>query len=97
MVDYKELRKVMNGSGMSVKHYQNGKTAVTDSKNFKGMPLSVLEEAQAIVEDSIKADTKALADKCNIKLDSLKSVSERAEQNIGVVMDCIQSKKPVNA
>ena len=97
MVDYKELRKVMNGSGMSVKHYQNGKTAVTDSKNFKGMPLSVLEEAQAIVEDSIKADTKALADKCNIRLDSLKSVSERAEQNIGVVMDCIQSKKPVNA
>lgn len=87
----------MNGSGMSVKHYQNGKTAVTDSKNFKGMPLSVLEEAQAIVEDSIKADTKALADKCNIRLDSLKSVSERAEQNIGVVMDCIQSKKPVNA
>lgn len=97
MVDYKELRKIMNGSGMSVKHYQNGKTAVTDSKNFKGMPLSALEEAQAIVEDSIKADTKALADKCNIKLDSLKSVSERAEQNIGVVMDCIQSKKPVNA
>ena len=97
MVDYKELRKVMNGSGMSVKHYQNGKIAVTDSKNFKGMPLSTLEEAQAIVEDSIKADTKALADKCNIKLDSLKSVSERAEQNIGVVMDCIQSKKPVNA
>ena len=87
----------MNGSGMSVKHYQNGKITVTDSKNFKGMPLSVLEEAQAIVEDSIKADTKALADKCNIKLDSLKSVSERAEQNIGVVMDCIQSKKPVNA
>ena len=97
MVDYKELRKVMNGSGMSVKHYQNGKIAVTDSKNFKGMPLSALEEAQAIVEDSIKADTKALADKCNIRLDSLKSVSERAEQNIGVVMDCIQSKKPVNA
>ena len=82
---------------MPVKHYQNGKTTVTDSKNFKGMPLSVLEEAQAIVEDSIKADTKALADKCNIRLDSLKSVSERAEQNIGVVMDCIQSKKPVNA
>ena len=97
MVDYKELRKVMNGSGMSVKHYQNGKTTVTDSKNFKGMPLSTLEEAQAIVEDSIKADTKALAAKCNIRLDSLKSVSERAEQNIGVVMDCIQSKKPVNA
>ena len=97
MVDYKELRKVMNGSGMSVKHYQNGKITVTDSKNFKGMPLSTLEEAQAIVEASIKADTKALADKCNIKLDSLKSVSERAEQNIGVVMDCIQSKKPVNA
>ena len=97
MVDYKKLRKVMNGSGMSVKHYQNGKTAVTDSKNFKGMPLSVLEEAQVIVEASIKADTKALAAKCNIRLDSLKSVSERAEQNIGVVMDCIQSKKPVNA
>lgn len=97
MLNYKELRKILNNSGMSVKHYQNGKTAVTDSSNFKGMPLSVLEEAQAMVEDSIKKDTKALADKCNIRLDSLKSVLERAEQNIGVVMDCIQSKKSVNA
>ena len=31
MVDYSKLRKILNGSGMSVKHYQNGKTVVTDS------------------------------------------------------------------
>lgn len=98
MVDYKELRKILNSSNMSVKHYQNGKVAITDSSKFKGMPMSALEEAQELVEKSIKADTLAQANKCGIKtLDTLTTITERANQNIGIVMDCLQSKKPMTA
>lgn len=98
MVDYKELRKIINGSNMSVKHYQNGKVAVTDSQNFKGMPMSALEEAQELVEKAVKDDTLAQAKKCGIKqLDTLTTITERANQNIGIVMDCLQSKKPMTA
>ena len=82
MTDYKELRKILNGSNMSVKHYQNGKVVVTDSKNFRGMYLSALEEAQSLIEQSIREDTNLLAAKCNIQLDSLKSVSDKAKENI---------------
>ena len=83
---------------MSVKHYQNGKVTVTDSQNFKGMPMSVLEEAQDLVEKSVKEDTLSLAKKCGIKqLDTLTTITERANQNIGIVMDCLQSKKPMTA
>ena len=96
MVDYKKLRSVLN-TKTSVKHYQNGKTVVTDSSIFRGLPMSALEEAQSMVADSIKDDTEAMAKKSGIKLDTLKSVSDRAEQNIGVVMDCLQSKKPMTA
>ena len=98
MVDYKELRKILNSSNMSVKHYQNGKVAITDSSNFKGMPMSALEEAQELVEKSVKADTLAQANKCGIKtLDTLTTITERANKNIGIVMDCLQSKKPMTA
>ena len=98
MVDYKELRKILNSSNMPVKHYQNGKVAVTDSQNFKGMPMSALEEAQELVETSIKDDTLSLAKKCGIKaLDSLTDVSRRANQSIGIIMDCLLSKKPMTA
>ena len=98
MVDYKELRKIINGSNMSVKHYHNGKVAVTDSQNFKGMPMSALEEAQELVERAVKSDTLAQAKKCGIKqLDTLTTITERANQNIGIVMDCLQSKKPMTA
>lgn len=98
MVDYKELRKIINGSNMSVKHYQNGKVAVTDSQNFKGMPMSALEEAQELVEKAVRDDTLAQAKKCGIKqLDTLTTITERANQNIGIVMDCLQSKKPMTA
>ena len=83
---------------MSVKHYQNGKVAVTDSQNFKGMPMSTLEEAQELVEKAVKADTLSQANKCGIKqLDTLTTITERANQNIGIVMDCLQSKKPMTA
>ena len=97
MVDYKELRKILNGSNMSVKHYQNGKVVVTDSVRFKGMPMSMLEEAQSLVEKAVREDTEATAKKSGIQLDSVKSVSDRANQNIGIIMDCLQSNKPMTA
>ena len=96
-VDYKELRKILNGSNMSVKHYQNGKVVVTDSVRFKGMPMSMLEEAQTLVEKAVREDTEATAKKSGIQLDSVKSVSDRANQNIGIIMDCLQSNKPMTA
>lgn len=83
---------------MSVKHYQNGKVAVTDSRNFKGMKLSDLEAAQKLVADAAEADTKELARKCGIKeIETLDSITKRANQNIGVIMDCLQSKTPMTA
>ena len=83
---------------MSVKHYQNGKVAVTDSRNFKGMKLSDLETAQKLVADAAEADTKELAKKCGIKeIETLDSITKRANQNIGVIMDCLQSKTPMTA
>ena len=98
MVEFKELRKIINGSNMSVKHYQNGKVAVTDSHNFKGMKLSDLETAQKLVADAAEADTKELARKCGIKeIETLDSITKRANQNIGVIMDCLQSKTPMTA
>ena len=98
MIDFKELRKIINSSNMSVKHYQNGKVTVTDSQNFKGMPMSALEEAQDLVEKAVKEDTLVLAKKCGIKqLDTLTTITKRANQNIGIVMDCLQSKKPMTA
>lgn len=98
MVDFKELRKVINGSKMSVKYYQNGNKAVTDTQSFRGMSLSVLEEAQDLVEKGIKEDTVKLAQKCGVKqLDTLKTITERANQSVGIIMDCLQSSKPMNA
>ena len=97
MVDFKELRNILNGSNMTVKHYANGKKAITDSQTFRGMKLSALEEAQELVEESIKEDTVSYASKCGIQLDSLKSASDRAKENIGAVMDCILSGKPKSA
>ncbi len=97
MVDFKELRKILNGSNMSVKHYANGRVAVTDSRTFRGMSISALNEAQELVEKAIHKDTEDYAQKCGIQLDTLETVSKRAEANIGVVMDCILSGKPKKA
>ena len=57
----------------------------------------MLEEAQALVEKAVKEDTEATARKSGIQLDSVKSVSDRANQNIGIIMDCLQSNKPMTA
>lgn len=97
MVNFKELRKILNGSNMSVKHYANGKVAVTDSRTFRGMSISALSEAQELVEKAIHTDTEDYAKKCGIQLDTLETVSKRAEANIGIVMDCILSGKPKKA
>ena len=98
MIDYKELRKILNGSNMSVKHYQNGKVSITDSTTFRGMNTSALEEAQDLVEKALKEDTTLLAKKCGIKqVDTLETITKRANNNIGVIMDCLQSKKPMTA
>lgn len=97
MTDFKELRKILNGSNMSTKHYANGKVAVTDSHTFRGMKISDLQEAQELVEKSIYNDTEEYAKKCNIQLDSVETVSKRAKENIGAVMDCILSKNPTTA
>lgn len=82
---------------MNVKHYGNGKVSVTDSYTFKGMKLSALEEAQDMVEKAIKADTVKQAEKSGIILDSVKTVSDRAQVNIGLVMDLVKSNKKVDA
>lgn len=97
MVDFKELRKILNGSNMSVKHYANGRKAITDSQTFRGMNLSALEEAQKLVEEAIKEDTDSYATKSGIQLDSLATASKRAKENIGIVMDSIMSKDPKTA
>ena len=93
MIDYKRLREILNGSKMSVKHYQNGKIAVTDSRNFKGMSLSALEEAQQLVADAQKADMEKEAMRNGIVLDSVASVSNRAQENIGAIIDCMKAGK----
>lgn len=98
MIDYKELRKILNGSNMSVKHYQNGKVSITDSTTFRGMNTSALEEAQDLVEKALKEDTTSLAKKCGIKqVDTLETITKRANNNVGIIMDCLQSKKPMTA
>lgn len=98
MTDFKKLRKILNGSNMSVKHYQNGKVSVNDSSTFRGMSMSALEEAQELVESSIKEDTATQARKCGIKhLDSLTDVIDRANRNVGVILDCLQSSTPMTA
>ena len=83
---------------MNVKKYSNGVTAVTDSSSFRGMNLSALKDAQELIESSLREDTQDFADKCGIKqLDTLKTITERANRNIGAVMDCIKTGKDVNA
>ena len=96
MTDFKELRKIINSSKMNVKKHSNGVTAVTDSSSFRGMSLSALTAAQELIEASLQKDTQAFANKCGIKqLDTLQTITERANRNIGAVMDCIKTGKNV--
>lgn len=94
MVDYKELRKVLNNSGMNIKHYQNGNVSVTDSQSFRGINQSALDEAIDLVEKNTKEDTIMLAKKCGIsQVDTLKSITDRANRNIDTVIDCFSKPK----
>lgn len=98
MVDYSELRKILNGSGMSIAKYSKGKTIVKDSNTFKGAKLSAVEEAQALVEKSIKEDTLSYSKKLGIpQLDSLKDVNDRAVRAVGAVVDCLGTNRKATA
>ena len=89
MTDFKKLRDILNGSGMSIKHYAKGKVSVTDS-SFKGASLSALQEAQDFLAESIKDDTKAFARKLGIQqLDSVEDVHKRAKASVSAVAECI--------
>ena len=93
MVDFKKLREILNSSKMNVKHYANGKIAVVDSQTFKGMSLSALEEAQQLVADAQKNDMEKEAIRNGITLDSVATVSKRAQENIGAIIDCMKAGK----
>lgn len=98
MVDFKQLRAVLNNSGMNIKHYAQGRKAVFDSSSFRGAKLSSLEEAQQLVADATYQDTLSFVQKLGIKqLDSIKDVSDRAERNIGSVIDCLKTGKNFSA
>lgn len=98
MVDYKKLRSVLNSAGMSIKKYSGGKSAVTDSQVFRGAKLSAVEEAQNIVAEAVKEDTENYCKKLGIKqLDTVKDVNDRAQRNIGMVMDCLKRGENISA
>ena len=99
MVDFKELRKILNGSGMSIAKYEKGRTVVKDSSVFKGARISAVEEAQSLLEEAIKTDTEDYAQKKLgiTQLDTLKDVNDRAIRSVGAVMDCLATNKEVTA
>ena len=53
MIDYSELKKILNSSNMSCRYDDKGNTVVTDSETFRGMPISKLEDATALVSNGI--------------------------------------------
>ena len=98
MVDYKELRKILNTGNMSVSHYANGKTVVRDSNTFKGLRLSVMDEAMQMVAEAEEKDFKELAKKSGVKeVETLDSIMKRANTNVGMVIDCIRGGKNASA
>lgn len=97
-VDYSALRKVLNSSRMNIKKYANGKSVVSDSSRFRGMNLSALEEAQAIVEQGIKEDTYRFAKKCGIsKVDGLKDCNDRATRIADAIVDLCKGGKQLSS
>lgn len=98
MVDFKELRAILNGAGMSIRKYSQGRVAVTDSAVFRGAKLSALEEAQTLVAEATYADVVSYAQKLGVKqVDSVRDVNDRARRNIGMVIDCLAQGKGVSA
>lgn len=98
MVDYKELKKILNSGNMSVSHYANGKVTVRDSAVFKGLRLSAMDEAMKLVAEAEEKDFKELAKKSGVKeVETLDSIMTRANTNVGMVIDCIRSGKNTSA
>lgn len=81
MVDYKALRSVLNGAGMSIKKYSSS-TAVMDSRRFRGARLSAVEEAQRLLADAEREDMRVLASRSSRTLDSLADANEKARLRV---------------
>ena len=82
MVNFNELRKVLNKGGMSIRLGKD-KTAVLDSVNFRGIKDSAYQEALSLVANSTKEDTFSFAKKLSVKkLNTLKDVNNRAQRNL---------------
>ena len=84
----KIVRNTLNyGADSIIVHGFTGEDSVTACK-----------EAQKLVAEATKADTIELAKKCGTKeIETLDSITKRANQNVGIIMDCLQSKKPMTA
>lgn len=94
MTDFKELRKILNAGGMSVRKNTDGSVRVLDSCFFKGASLSAVEEAQSLVEHSVREDSARYASRLGIPhLDTLKDVNERACRMVSSFIDIFRDGK----
>lgn len=83
MVNYSEVRKIINSSGMAIKKYANGRQAVLDStSHFKGMSIKKKELIKEIMAEDERAETLACAQKSGYtSLDSIANCKQRAEDS----------------
>lgn len=91
---FSEIRKILNGGGMYTRHYKDGRVVVQDSCGFRGIKMSALDEAIRVTDGYMR---DGLMEMSGGKVETLKSIRERAERNVGVVMDSISGRgEPVN-
>ena len=93
MVDFNEVRKIINGEKSNIKfNLKNGTKVVKDAYAFRGLSIDATNKIQQIVEEGIKEDTEELSIKSGYKnLDTLTDVRIRAETNIGKIFNKLQS------
>ena len=96
MVDYTELRRILN-KGTSVKHFKNTHAKVVDSHSFRPLSASAFEDAFSLTAQAHKDDTASFARRADIPLCSIKDAQNRANESVGIVMDCLQGSKPKDA
>lgn len=79
MLDYKEVRRLLNKSGMSIKKLQNGNVAVRDSQHFRGASMSALTELQDYIAGENKDSLLQYCSELGIRqLDTVASCNARA-------------------
>ena len=97
MLDYKEIRKLINSAKMSIRK-AGSSTRITDSVRFRGMPMSVLDNIQEMMAEDSRKEAEAFALKCGTgKLETLGSCIKRAERQVGIVFDALTGKQAVTA